>query len=157
MNKHEMSIEAGLELVQADCLHYKPFLPTTCRQKCPKSKFFRNFKRPFTHRGWLGSARNFGKTRFRRFAIFVLFADFFIRFVFFRFGHQFFVIFAGFWRSQDFLIRVGSCVVKSYCLNCPYFWGDFLVEGVKDSICVFYLDLGPKMTLTIWWCDWTII
>ena len=29
-----------------------------------------NFKRPFTPRGWLGSARNFGKTRFRRFATF---------------------------------------------------------------------------------------
>ena len=29
-----------------------------------------NFKRPFSPRGWLGSARNFGKTRFRRFATF---------------------------------------------------------------------------------------
>ena len=29
-----------------------------------------NFKRPFTPRGWLGSTRNFGKTRFRRFATF---------------------------------------------------------------------------------------
>ena len=48
------------------------------------------------------------------------------------------------------MIRVGRCVVKSYCLNWPYFWGDFLGEGVKDSICVENLDLAPKMTSTIW-------
>ena len=62
-----------------------------------------------------------------------------------------------FWRSYEFLIRVGRCVVKSYCPKCPYFWGDFLVEGVKDSICVFDLDLAPKMTSTIWCCDVMII
>ena len=38
-----------------------------CRIISPIKK---NFKRPFTPRGWLGSARNFGKTRFRRFATF---------------------------------------------------------------------------------------
>ena len=62
-----------------------------------------------------------------------------------------------FWRSYDFLIRVGRCVVKSYCPKCPYFGGDFLVEGVKDSICVFDLDLAPKMTSTIWCCDLVMI
>ena len=51
------------------------------------------------------------------------------------------------------MIRDGSSVVKSYCPKYTYFWGDFLVEGVKDSICVFYLDLGPKMTSTIWCWD----
>ena len=55
------------------------------------------------------------------------------------------------------MIRVGRCVVKSYCPKCPYFGGDFLVEGVKDSICVFDLDLAPKMTSTIWCCDVMII
>ena len=54
-----------------------------------------------------------------------------------------------FW-SYEFLIRDDRCVVKSYCPKCPYFWGDFLVEGVKDSICVFDLDLAPKMNSTIW-------
>ena len=34
------------------------------------SIFFRNFERSFTPRTWLRSARNFGKTRFRRFASF---------------------------------------------------------------------------------------
>ena len=53
------------------------------------------------------------------------------------------------WRSYEFLIRVGRCVVKSYCPKCPYFWGDFLGEGVNDSICVENLDLAPKMTSTI--------
>ena len=55
------------------------------------------------------------------------------------------------------MIRVRRCVVKSYCPKCPYFWGDFLVEGVKDSIHVFGLDLGPKMTSNIWCCDVMII
>ena len=31
-----------------------------------------------------------------------------------------------------------------------YFWGDFLGEGVNDSICVENLDLAPKVTSTIW-------
>ena len=66
---------------------------------------------------------------------------------------RFFFKVVRFWRSYEFLIRDGRCVVKSYCPKCPYFWGDFLVEGVKDSICVFYLDLGPKMTSTIWCWD----
>ena len=54
-----------------------------------------------------------------------------------------------FWRSYEFFIPVGRCVVKSYYPKCPYFWGDFLVQGVKDSICVLDLDLAPKMTLTL--------
>ena len=65
-----------------------------------------------------------------------------------------------FWRSYEFVIRVGRCVVKSYCPKCPYFWGDFLGEGdqgVNDSICVENLDLEPKMTSTIWCFDVMII
>ena len=54
-----------------------------------------------------------------------------------------------FWRSYEFLIRVGRCVVKSYCPNCPYFWGDFLGEGVKEAVCSFEMVLGPKMTSTL--------
>ena len=72
-------------------------------------------------------------------------------------GGRFFLEKVAFWRSYEFLIRVGRCVVKSYCLNCPYFWGDFLGEGVKDPICVENLDLAPKMTLTIWCCDLVLI
>ena len=49
-----------------------------------------------------------------------------------------------FWRSYEFLIRVGRCVVKSYCPNYPYFWGDFLGEGANDSICIEILHLAPK-------------
>ena len=52
-----------------------------------------------------------------------------------------------FWRSYEFLIPDGRCVVKSYCPNCPYFWGDFLGEGVKMVNLVFWLGFGPKMTL----------
>ena len=62
-----------------------------------------------------------------------------------------------FWMSYEFLIRVGRCVVKSYCPNSLYFWGDFLGEGVNDSICVENLNLAPRMTSTIWCCDWMMI
>ena len=58
-----------------------------------------------------------------------------------------------FWRSYDFFSRVGTCIVKSYCPKCPYFWGDFLGEVVNDAICVENLDLEPKMTSTIWCYD----
>ena len=58
-----------------------------------------------------------------------------------------------FWRSYEFLIRVGRCVVKSYCPNCPYFWGDILGEGVKVVKRVFWLGFGPKMTLITSSCD----
>ena len=51
-------------------------------------------------------------------------------------GSIFFFKKVRFWRGYEFLIRVGRCVVKSHCPNCPYFWGDFLGEGVNDSICV---------------------
>ena len=34
-----------------------------------------------------------------------------------------------FWRSYEFPSVIGTSVVKSYCPNCPYFWGDFLGEG----------------------------
>ena len=116
------------------------------------SIFFRNFERPFTPRTWLRSARNFGKTRFRRFAIFHFSTpekklDFFFAKIF---GGHFFFEKVRLWRGYEFLIRVIRCVLKSYCLNCPYFGGDFLGEGVNDSICVETLDLAPKMTSTIW-------
>merc|ERR1712078_192742 len=44
----------------------RPFVRSLVRSLA----FFRNFERPFTRRTWLRSARNFGKTRFRRFATF---------------------------------------------------------------------------------------
>ena len=49
-----------------------------------------------------------------------------------------------FWRGYEFLIRVGRCVVKSYCLDWPYVWGGFLGERVNDLICVKILDLAQK-------------
>ena len=49
-----------------------------------------------------------------------------------------------FWRSYEFLIRVGRCALKSYCPNCPYFWGDFLGEGVKVVNRVFWLGFWTK-------------
>ena len=71
-------------------------------------------------------------------------ADFFFSGFFFTkiFGADFFFKKLEFWRSYDFLIRVGRCVVPSHCPKCPYFWGDFLGGGVNDSICVENVDLA---------------
>ena len=119
----------------------------------PGDDGFAKFSRKFSENN---GANIFSKTRFRRcdrfrqkiiqigaiLAIFRPFQDFG------RFGAKisrvgFFLVKVTFWRSCDFLIRVFSSVVKSYCPKYTYFWGDFLGEGVKD------LDLAPKMTLTI--------
>ena len=87
-----------------------------------------------------------------QFSFFV--ADFFlILFLANIFGVYFFFEKVRFWRSYEFLIRVGRRVFQSYCPKCPYFWGDFLGEGVNKSICVSDLDLAPKMTSTISSCD----
>ena len=83
-------------IIRARAFSYRPWTSTTSsndrlplkqgsesRQTLPKrvsddSRHFifrrrkknRNFERPFTPRGWLRSASNFGKTRFRRFPTF---------------------------------------------------------------------------------------
>ena len=116
----------------------------------------RNFERPFTPRTKLGSARNFGKTRFRRFAIFHFSAlkncwDNCFRKL------QFFFKEVAFWTTYEFLSVTGRSVVKSYCPKWVYFWGDFLGGGVNDSICVENLDLARKMTSTIWCWDEKIL
>ena len=54
-----------------------------------------------------------------------------------------------FWRSYEAEHVTGRCALKSYCLKCPYFWGEILGEGVNDSISVFEADLEPEMTVTI--------
>ena len=70
-----------------------------------------------------------------------------------KFRDRFFFKKVRFLRSYEFAIRVGRCVVKSYCPKCLYFRGDFLGEGVNGSICVENLDLGLKMTSAIWCCE----
>ena len=119
------------------------------QRRLANSDFFRNFERPFTPRTWLRSARNFGKTRFRQFATFH-FSTLKLSWKMFSakiLGLDFFFKKVRFWRSYEFLIPVGRCVVKSYCRDCPYFWGNFLGERVNDSICVEILDLPPKKLL----------
>ena len=73
------------------------------------------------------------------------------------FGARFFFEKVRFWRSYEFQYVIGTFVVKSYCPKWVYFWGDFLGEGVNDSICVENVDLAPKMTSTIWRYDVMII
>ena len=117
-----------------------------------KIEILQNFERPFTPRGWLRSASNFGKTRFRWFPTFhfptpkTKLDDFFTKKIDTR---NFVFKKLAFWRSQTLLSVTGRFLVKSYCPKWVYFWGDFLGEGVNDSICVENLDLAPKMTSTI--------
>ena len=122
-------------------------------------KICRNFEWPFTPRTWLRSAGNFGKMRFRQFATFHFSTlnFFFEFFVGKHFRSRFFFKKVRFWRSYEFLSMTGTFLAKSYCPNCPYFWGDFLGEGVNDSICVENLDLEPKMKSNIWCYDVLII
>ena len=115
-----------------------------------------NFEQSFTPQGWLRSASNLAKTRFRRFPTFHFStSQVFSKHVFSAKNLDFTNL--SFWRSSDFFIRVGRCVVKSYCPNCPYFWGDFLGEGVKVVKRVFWLGFGPKMTLITSSCDVMIV
>ena len=111
-----------------------------------------------SNKAWIGA--KLWQNAFRAICIFSFFdADFFFLLITFlqKFAGLICFFKVRFWRSYEILIRVGRCVVKSYCPKWPYFCGDFLVEGVKDSICVLDLDLAPKMTSTMWCCDLTII
>ncbi len=101
----------------------------------------------------LGSARNIGKSRFRPFTFFIFRRWFFLLFFAKIFEVDFcFKKVSFLWSRRKFAIRVGRCVVKSYCLKYPYF-RDFLGEGVNDSIRVETLNLAPKITSTIWCFD----
>ena len=111
--------------------------------------FFRNFERPFTPRGWLRSARNFGKTRFRRFPTF----DFSTPKQIFQmlfFTKKLFVFFCfckfPFWRSSDFLSVTGRFLVFSKCLTYVYFLVTTLGGGVNESKRFFLVHLETKMT-----------
>ena len=147
------------------CLWHRPSTPwqTLCSDvqtfgrwdaRC-FSSHVENFERPFTPRGWLRSAWNFGKTRFRWFATF----DFStpskkISMIFLPNKNLCKINKLVFWRSYDGLSVSGRSVVKSHYLKYPYFIDTSLGEGVNDSICVLDLDLAPKLTLTILvsWC-----
>ena len=81
-----------------------------------------NFERLFAPRTSLGSPRNFGKTRFGRFATF----DFLTPKIFFRkifrifFFSQFFVIFGRFWRSLAFFdVKISFCIKFCFRYTLP--------------------------------------
>ena len=109
-----------------------------------------NFERPFTPRGWLRSASNFAKTRFRRFPTFHFstsgnFSDAFFSKIFGVRGKILRVI-SSFRKSLDFL----SITIKFYWKNDPISPKvqvcTFLGEGVEGQLKFFFLDLGPKLT-----------
>ena len=96
-----------LKRMTADCLHYANSGEATT-----------NFERLFSPRTWLESARNFGKTRFRRFAIF----NFWRRTIFFEhiFG------FSYFWQilQEIGLFDVKIMFLEAFC----YKWSKFQVR-----------------------------
>ena len=83
------------------------------------SIFFRNFERPFTPRGWLRSASNFGKTRFRRSPTFHFstWKNIFAENVRQKFSSEEFASEKSanclFWRSYVILDVTGSCSSKN--------------------------------------------
>ena len=124
--------------------------------------FFRFFDRPFTPRGWLRSARNFAKTRFRRFPTF----DFSTPQIFFWWNFRskkwgsnqksFFLeklwIFEHYWQI---LLEKWPHFPRRSSLSIPWWRGsktifDFFVEfWTKTDLQFFFEDDD----MVIWWYD----
>ena len=111
--------------------------------------FFANFEDPFTPRGWLRLAWNFGKTRFRRSPTFHFSTPKK------KFSTKNFVknIFATpprksvkclFWRSCEFLDVSGRSASKNHCQTYRFQPFTTLGGGVKKAVCVFFVSLGKK-------------
>ena len=115
--------------------------------------FFANFEDPFTPRGWLRLAWNFGKTRFRRSPTFHFSTPKK------KFSIKVFVknIFAPpppwksvkclFWRSCEFLDVNGRSASKNHCRNYGFQPSTTLGGGVKKAISVFFSWLLAKKNL----------
>ena len=110
-----------------------------------RRKFVRNFERPFTPRGWLRSASNFGKTRFRWSPTF----DFSAAKKFYSTN-----IFVNppkdvlakclFWRSCEGLDVTGRCASKIHCQTYRFQPSTTLGGGVRKAFSVFFVSFGEK-------------
>ena len=92
-----------------------------------------NFKRSFAPRTWLRSARNFGKTRFGRFATFDFFTPKIVFWIFFRNFFRFFVILGRFWRSYGFLTSK-STSTSNFASDTPFLRSVRPKIGVSSSL-----------------------
>ena len=128
------------------------------------SDIFQNFERPFTPRGWLRSASNLGKTRFRWFPTFhfstpekIFLMKFSEQKV--RMKSKVVILEELRWFEHDWQLRLEKWPpMKSFSGLCDFWW-----RG-KSSIKVFFRDFWTKWTFTIyviWWYDdmerWRIV
>ena len=132
-------------------------------------KLFRNFEQTFTPRGWLRSASNFGKTRFRWSPTF----DFSTPKNFFRqkfLPEKFFVntpkrvsAKCPFWRSCAGLDVTIRCASKIHCQTYRFQPSTTLGGGVKRKTIAFFSRVLGKKTYTffapmmIWYYDTMIL
>ena len=108
--------------------------PSYCLRFANPAEAATNFERPFTPRTYLRSPRNFGKTRFRRFATFDLLTPKKILRNFLKYFFQFFIIFDRFWRSYGFF-DVKIRFLEAFCFR----WSNCAVGtafGAHDVGCL---------------------
>ena len=113
--------------------------------------FFANFEDPFTPRGWLRLAWNFGKTRFRRSPTFHFSTpkekkiDKKNRLKIFCYtAPQKNSANCLFWRSCEFLDVNGRSASKNHCPNYRFQPSTTLGGGVKKAVSVFFVSIGKK-------------
>ena len=109
-----------------------------------EKNLFRNFERPFTPRGWLRSAWNFGKTRFRwsptiHFSAAQTFfaTNIFVAKFFFVNGSKKYSAKSLFWRSSAGLQTNVECSSRIHCQNYRCQPSTTLGRGVKRVKTVF--------------------
>ena len=111
-----------------------------------------NFERPFTPRGWLRSASNFAKTRFRRFPTFhfsmskTSFDIIFSRHC--GVGGKFFFMICSFWESWSTLSLIGVFSMQNDPDLPKVQVSTFLGGGVEGRWKFFFSDFGPKLTFS---------
>ena len=114
-----------------------------------RRKFFQNFERPFTPRGWLRSASNFGEMRFRRFPTFHFSTPnkkFWQKFLLKIFCWRRKMKSANclFWRSCELLVVNIRCASKIHCQTYRFQPSMTLGGGVKEAVCVFTASFDEK-------------
>ena len=113
---------------------------------CQKSRIF---GRPFTPRGWLRSASNFGKTRFRSSPTFHFLTlkkkiDNCFCQSFFLFPPPQESTKCLFWGSCEFLDVTGRCASKIHSQTYRLQPSMTLGGGVKEAVSVFFVSFGEK-------------
>ena len=140
------------------CEHAFQTIPDISFFHVKQIKIFANFDGSFTPRGWLRSASNFGKTRFKWSATFqfstpkTFFATNFV-------GTKQKIVNTPkivsakclFWRSCACLDVAGRCASKIHCQTYRFQPSMTLGEGVKETISVFFREFWQKKLKPLRW------